>query len=65
MLMEQSEALLQWGELEQADKLAALAVEQQAVFGQFEAKPEELLKRISALRQLNNPAGPRQIDPSL
>ena len=28
MLMEQSEALLQWGELEQADKLAALAVEQ-------------------------------------
>jgi len=62
MLMEQSEALLQWGELDQADKLAALAVEQQAVYGPFDAKPEVLLKRIAALRQQNNPAGPRQID---
>jgi len=62
MLMEQSEALLQWGELDQADKLAALAVEQQAVYGPFDAKPEVLLKRIAALRQQNNPAGPRQSD---
>jgi len=63
MLMEQSEALLQWGELEQADKLAALAVEQRVVFGPFDAKPDDLLKRIAALRQLNSPAGPRLIDP--
>ncbi|MGO9109352.1 MAG: hypothetical protein ACLP9L_08975 [Thermoguttaceae bacterium] len=62
MLMEQSEALLQWGELEQADKLAALAVEQRVAYGPFDAKPDDLLKRIAALRQLNNPAGPRQID---
>ena len=62
MLMEQSEALLQWGELEQADKLAALAVEQRVAYGPFDAKPDDLLKRIAALRQQNNPAGPRQID---
>ena len=62
MLMEQSEALLQWGELEQADKLAALAVEQRVAFGPFDAKPEDLLKRIAALRQQNNPAGPRLTD---
>ena len=63
MLMEQSEALLQWGELEQADKLAALAAQQRVVFGPYEVKPEDLLTRITALRQQNNPAGPRQIDP--
>jgi general secretion pathway protein D len=62
MLMEQSEALLQWGELEQADKLAALAVDQQVAYGPFDAKPEDLLKRIAALRQQGNPAGPRPID---
>jgi general secretion pathway protein D len=62
MLMEQSEALLQWGELDQADKLAALAVEQRAAYSPFDAKPEDLLRRISALRQQNNPAGPRLID---
>ena len=65
MLMEQSEALLQWGELEQADKLAALAVEQQVTYGPFDAKPEDLLRRIAALRQQNNPAGPRQIDTAI
>ncbi len=62
MLMEQAEALLQWGELEQADKLAALAVEQRVAYSPFDSKPEDLLKRIAALRQQNNPAGPRQID---
>ena len=62
MLMEQSEALLQWGELAQADKLAALAVEQRVSYGPFDAKPEDLLKRITLLRQQNNPAGPRLID---
>ena len=46
----------------QADKLAALAVEQRVAYGPFDAKPEDLLKRIAALRQQNNPAGPRQID---
>jgi len=63
MLMEQSEALLQWSELEQAEKLAALADQQRVVFGPFDAKPDDLLKRIAAMRQQINPAGPRQIDP--
>ena len=58
MLMDQSETLLLWGELDQADKLAALAVEQQAAYGPFEAKPDDLLKRITALRQQRSPAGP-------
>jgi general secretion pathway protein D len=62
MLMEQSEALLQWGELQQADKLAALAAEQQVVYGPFDARPEDLVRRITALRQQNNPAGPRRIE---
>ena len=53
---------MQWGELDQADKLAALAVEQQVAYGPFDAKPDDLLRRIAALRQQNNPAGPRQID---
>jgi general secretion pathway protein D len=62
MLMEQSEALLQWGELDQAGKLVALAVDQRAMYGPFDAKPEDLQRRIIALQQQNNPAGPRQID---
>jgi general secretion pathway protein D len=62
MLMEQSEALLQWSELEQADKLASLAAEQRAAYGPFDAKPQDLLRRIEAQRQQMNPAGPRQID---
>jgi general secretion pathway protein D len=62
MLMDQSEALMQWGELDQAGKLAALAVEQRVAYGPFDPKPHDLLNRIAALRQQNNPAGPRQID---
>ncbi len=62
MLMEQSEALLQWGELEEADKLAALSVGQHVTYGPFDAKPDDLLRRITALRQQNNPAGLRQSD---
>ena len=59
MLMEQSDALLQWGAYAEADQLAALAAQQAATYGPFEAKPEDLLKKIAALRQQNNPAGPR------
>ena len=62
MLMEQAEALLQWGELEQADKLAVLAAEQPAAYGPFDPKPTDLVKRIAALRQQNSPAAPRPID---
>ena len=39
-----------------------LAVEQRVTYGPFDAKPDDLLKRIAALRQQNNPAGPRLID---
>jgi general secretion pathway protein D len=61
-LMEQSEALLQWGELDQAERMAGVAVEQRVAYGPYEPRPEDLLKRIAALRQQINPAGPRPID---
>ena len=63
MLMEQAEALLQWGELEQAEKLANLAVEQRVSYSPYESKPEDIARRIVLARQQNNPAGPRQLDP--
>jgi general secretion pathway protein D len=51
MLMEQAEALLRWGDYEQADQLAAQAARQQVDYGPFDARPEELLRRIAGLRQ--------------
>lgn len=53
MLMEQSESLLQCGEYEQADQLAAQAARQQVAWGPLDAKPEDLLKRIAGMRQQN------------
>jgi general secretion pathway protein D len=63
MLIEQAEALVQWGELDEANKLAALAADQRVTYGAYEQKPDDLLRRIAAARQQINPAGPRQIDP--
>ena len=51
MLMEQAEVLLRWSEYAQAEELATQASRQQVVYGPFEAKPEDLLKRISAVKQ--------------
>ncbi len=57
MLMEQAEALLRYGEYEQAEELADRAARQQVAYGAFESKPQDLLARISAAR--------RQIDSSI
>jgi general secretion pathway protein D len=56
MLMEQAESLLQYGELPQADELAAQAAKQRVAYGQYEMKPDDLLKRIASLRQQGAPA---------
>ena len=58
MLMEQSEALLNWKEYEAADQLAGQAARQQIDYGPYEARPDDLLRRIAALRQQNGPATP-------
>ena len=50
-LMEQGEALLRYGELAQAEELADRAIRQQATFGPFEAKPQDLMSRIAAARR--------------
>ncbi len=59
MLMEQAEALLRWGDYEQADQLAAQAARQQVDYGPFDARPEDLLRRIAGLRQQG--AGPARM----
>ena len=58
MLMEQSEALLNWKEYEVADQLAGQAARQQVDYGPYEARPDDLLRRIAVLRQQGGPATP-------
>jgi general secretion pathway protein D len=56
MLLEQAEALVQWGEIGPAEQLAILAARQQVAYGPMEARPEDLLRRIGSLRQQNDRA---------
>jgi general secretion pathway protein D len=58
MWMEQAQDLLQWNELDQAEKLVEMAAQQRVTFGPFDAKPDDLLRRISAMREQNRPMGP-------
>jgi general secretion pathway protein D len=51
MLLEQAEALIQWGEIALAEQLAIVASRQQVAYGPLEARPEDLLKRLGSLRQ--------------
>jgi hypothetical protein len=50
-LMEQADALLRWGEPNEAERLAGRAASMQVVYGPFEQKPQDLLQRIANLRQ--------------
>ena len=54
--------MLQWNELEQAEKLAEMAAQQRVTFGPFDAKPDDLLRRIAAMRERNRPVGPPPIN---
>ncbi len=62
MWMEQANDLMQWGEFEQAEKLAALASDQRVTFGPFDAKPDDLLRRIAAMREMNRPVGSMPVE---
>jgi general secretion pathway protein D len=48
-LMEQADALLRWGERDEAERLAGRAASMQVVYGPFEQKPQDLLARIAGM----------------
>lgn len=50
-LMEQSDALVRWGEYDEAERLASRAAAMRVVYGPFEQKPQDLLQRIAAARR--------------
>ena len=48
--MEQADALLRWGERDEAERLASRAAGMQVVYGPFEQKPQDLLARALPAR---------------
>ena len=50
-LMDQSDALLRWGEYDEAERLAGRAAALRIVYGPFEQRPQELIQRIAAARR--------------
>ena len=50
-LMEQADALLRWGEQDEAERLASRAAGMQIIYGPFEQKPQDLLERIAGTRR--------------
>ena len=50
-MMEQADALLRWGEQDEAERLAGRAAGMRIVYGPFEQKPQDLLERIAAARR--------------
>jgi len=57
MLLEQADALIRLGELDDAERLALQAEKQQLTYTPLEAKPQDLLSRISAARRAAPRAG--------
>jgi len=51
-LMDQAEALLRWNDYDEAERLAGRSAEMQVVYGPFEAKPQDVLQRIQAMRRM-------------
>jgi general secretion pathway protein D len=63
-LMEQSDALVRWGEPDEAERLAGRAAGMQITYGPFEAKPQDILERIAAARrQGGRPTAPPSSPP--
>ena len=50
-LMDQADALLRWGEYDEAERLASRAAALRIVYGPFEQKPQELIQRIASARR--------------
>jgi hypothetical protein len=65
-LLEQADALLRWGDQDEAERLASRAAGMQIVYGPFEQKPQDLLQRLPArvgkgqVARLRRP--PRRLD---
>jgi general secretion pathway protein D len=55
-MMEQAEAFLRYGEMDEAERLANQAAQQRATYSPIESKPQDLLARIGAMRRLGNRA---------
>lgn len=56
LLMDQSDGLLRWRELDEAERLATVAAQQQVVYSPYETKPRDLLDRIAAARKQRSAA---------
>jgi general secretion pathway protein D len=50
-MMDQGDALMRWGEPDEAERLASRAAAMQIVYGPFEQKPQDLLERIASVRR--------------
>ncbi|MDZ4781504.1 MAG: hypothetical protein SGJ19_14735 [Planctomycetia bacterium] len=50
LLLEQAEAMLQWRDLEEAERLCNVASQQQVNYGPFDVKPDTLMQRITSAR---------------
>lgn len=60
VLMEQAEALLEHGELDEAERLTFRAAEQRVPYAPTEMKPDDLQRRIADYRRGANPGAMRQ-----
>ncbi len=49
-MLEQADALLRWGERDEAERLASQAAGMRIIYGPFEQKPQDMLERIAAAR---------------
>jgi general secretion pathway protein D len=57
-LMEQAEALLRQGDIDEAERLCNVAATQQVAYNLIETKPQDLLSRIAATRSSQSPLVP-------
>ncbi len=53
-VIDQSEAFLRHGELDEAERLANLAAQQQVTYTPIETKPQDLLARLAVMRHAGN-----------
>jgi general secretion pathway protein D len=56
MLMGQVEMLLEYGDYDRAEQLAVRASREKINYGLFEARPQDLMRRIAAARRRDNPS---------
>lgn len=57
ILMEQGDAMMRYGDFDEAERLANLAASQQVVYGPYEPKPLDLMNKISTARRSGGNSG--------